>query len=73
MTESWGDGAREVASVAGESRFSSREEGIELIVVGGDAVWMSSDQRIQRERLLPLLPFDRVFVKGASEGVTLMT
>ena len=33
----------EVAGVVGESRFSSREEAIELIVVRGDAVEMASD------------------------------
>lgn len=38
MTESWSDGAREVAGVAGESRLNSREEAIELMVVRGDAV-----------------------------------
>ena len=42
-TESWSDGADGVAGVVGESKFNSREEDIELIVVGGDAMKMASD------------------------------
>ena len=43
MTASWSDDASEVAGVVGESKFNSREEEIELIVVGGDTMEMASN------------------------------